>query len=82
MNTVKPTNQSKSENEERSLLLNEKEAARFLGVSVHFLRLGRCKGAPGNRTQTPLFVKLGGRVYYKRPDLIRWFSELETKRTV
>ena len=65
---------------ETPLLLDEKQAADFLGVSLSFLRKSRSEGAPGNRTQAPLFVRVGGRIYYRRPDLDSWVAGLEARR--
>jgi hypothetical protein len=63
------------------LLLNEKETAKRLGVSLSFLRKARCEGAHHNRTESPPFVRLGGRVYYPREDLLDWLAGL-ARRTV
>ena len=65
---------------EPSLLLSEKQAARILGVSLSYLRKSRSEGAPGNRTQAPLFVRVGGRVYYRLIDLEDWVAGLEARR--
>jgi hypothetical protein len=65
---------------ELSLLLDEKQATSYLGVSLSFLRKGRSEGAPGNRTEPPLFVKIGSRVFYRRVDLDTWVNELEARR--
>jgi hypothetical protein len=65
-----------------SLLLTEKQAARFLGVSLPFLRRGRSQGTTGCRTPTPPFVKLGGRVFYRRSDLIVWVDGLTAREVV
>jgi hypothetical protein len=54
---------------ELPLLLTEKRAAAYFGVSLPFLRRGRSEGKTGHRTQTPPFVRCGGRVYYRRVDL-------------
>jgi hypothetical protein len=63
-------------------LLDEKKAARFLGVSLPFLRRGRSCGTTGRRTPTPPFVKLGGRVFYKRDSLIKWAADLSTQEVI
>ncbi|MDR3281157.1 MAG: hypothetical protein LBT23_11665, partial [Synergistaceae bacterium] len=49
------------------LLLDERKAARVLGVSLSYLRKSRCEGTVGKRTPAPPFVYVGNRVYY-RPD--------------
>jgi predicted DNA-binding transcriptional regulator AlpA len=68
-----------SEQTEHTLLLDEKKAAAFLGVSLPFLRRGRSEGKTGHRTQTPPFVRVGGRVYYRRSDLSEWVSALTSQ---
>jgi hypothetical protein len=67
---------------ELPLLLNEKRAAVFLGVSLPFLRRGRSCGTTGNRTKTPPFVRLGGRIYYRRSDLEFWVAGLVSREVV
>lgn len=66
----------------QALLLDEKQTARYVGVSLSYLRKSRSEGAPGNRTPAPLFVRVGGRVFYKRTDLETWVAELESQRVV
>jgi hypothetical protein len=63
-------------------LLNEKQAAAWLGVSVVFLRRGRSKGTTGGRTPTPKFVRVGGRVLYRRADLEFWVASLTPQEAV
>ena len=63
-----------------SLLLDEKQAAKFLGVSLSYLRKSRSEGAPGDRTPAPPFVRLDGRVKYKLATLKAWVDELEERR--
>jgi predicted DNA-binding transcriptional regulator AlpA len=60
----------------QSLLLDEKRAAELLGVSLSSLRKSRCEGQHGLRTAMPPFVRLGGRVLYKRSDLETWVQSL------
>jgi len=64
------------------LLLDKKEAAAYLGVSGSYLDKARSEGAPGNRTPAPPFVRVDGRVYYRRSDLDAWVAELESRRVV
>jgi predicted DNA-binding transcriptional regulator AlpA len=54
--------------------LNEKDTARYVGMSVSFLRRARCEGAPGGRTPGPPFVKLGRSVRYLVSDLDAWLQ--------
>ena len=73
-------------------LLSEQDAAKYIGVSVTFLRRARCEGNPGGRTAGPDFVRLdsfcakggknGGRVMYPRADLDKWLISLERKRVI
>ena len=80
MRKIQPTPQENMA--ELSLLLDERQVSRYLGVSVSFLRKARSEGAPGQRTQAPPFVRVGGRVYYRRVDLDAWVSGLESRRVV
>jgi hypothetical protein len=67
---------------ELPLLLTEKRAAAFLGVSLPFLRRGRSCGTTGERTPTPPFVRVGGRVFYRRSDLEFWVSALTAQGVI
>jgi len=67
---------------DRPLLLDERSAAQFLGVSLSYLRKSRSEGAPGGRTPAPPFRRVGGRVYYARDTLIEWVNGLEERRAV
>jgi hypothetical protein len=69
-------------NEQLPLLLDEKVAAQFLGVSLPYLRRARSCGTTGNRTPAPPFVRVGGRVYYRRADLEKWVAELSAREAV
>jgi predicted DNA-binding transcriptional regulator AlpA len=71
------------------LLLNEKEAAIALGVSVSFLRKSRCEGCKKVTLETvndeesaPPFVKIGGRVKYPTSDLREWAAGLTRRRVI
>lgn len=65
-----------------SLLLDEKQAAACLGVSLSFLRKSRSEGSPGKRTPAPNFVKVGRSVLYRRADLETWVAGLVSRRVV
>lgn len=58
------------------VLLHERDAARFLNISVAWLQKHRCRGTG------PSFIRIGGRkggaVRYRRSDLERW---IEINRT-
>ena len=56
-------------------LVTEEDAARHIGMSVSFLRMGRCRGTLGNRTPTPPYLKLGASVRYDKQDLDAWLDE-------
>ena len=64
------------------LLLSKKQAARYLGVSPSFLDKARSEGAPGDRSPGPPFVRVGGRVFYRPPELDAWVDGLEARRVV
>ena len=52
--------------------MNERDAARYVNLSVVFLQHARCNGALAGRTAGPPFVKIGARVLYLREDLDAW----------
>lgn len=56
-------------------IVNEKEAARYIGMSAHFLRQGRCNGPTANRTPGPPWLKIGRAVRYRVSDLDAWLEE-------
>ena len=56
-------------------MLKTAEAARYIGMSVAFLRLSRCKGAYGNSTPGPSYYKIGRSVRYKIEDLDAWLQK-------
>jgi hypothetical protein len=60
------------------LLLDEKRAAELLGVSLSSLRKARCEGQHGLRTAMPPYVRVGGRILYRRDDLIQWVASLRS----
>jgi len=62
------------------LMLNEKEAASMLNVSISYLRKSRSEGAIRNRTPGPEFVKIGKLVKYRTSELKRWVEELHTRK--
>jgi len=56
--------------------LTEKDAARYIGMSVSFLRQSRCHGNRQNHTPAPPFIQIGRRaIRYKIDDLERWLDE-------
>lgn len=56
-------------------LLNEKQAAPYLGVSVAWLRQSRMKNPPPKSTPGPPFHKYGKLVRYSIEDLDGWLAE-------
>jgi hypothetical protein len=64
------------------MLLDEKKTALVLGVSLSYLRKARCEGAHHNRTPGPLFVQVGGRIYYRRTDLKDWVDNLASRQVI
>jgi hypothetical protein len=55
-------------------LVDEKTAARYIAMSVHYLRLDRCEGHRGNRTPGPPYLKIGKAVRYDIADLDAWID--------
>jgi len=70
--------------DDRPLLLSSKEAAIFLGFSSDsWLRKMRCQGylsTNGKDIKAPIHVKRGGRIFYRRSDLIDYVAEMPSYR--
>ena len=66
-NTIRP-------NAPERLLMNEVEAARYLNMSVGWLRKSRMNGWREGRTAPPPFLKLGRSVKYDPRDLDSWIA--------
>jgi hypothetical protein len=64
------------------LLLTENAAARFLGVSLPYLRRARSEGTTGRKTPAPPFVRVEGRIFYRRSDLEVWVDSLAPREVV
>ena len=64
-----------------STLIDEREAARRLGVSVAFLRADRCRGQVGGRTPGPPWYQIGRAVRYDPADLDAWLATRRVDRT-
>ena len=58
--------------DDESILLNNTEAAKYLGVSPGMLRLSRHTGELFKGVPAPKFMKLGNAVRYPRPNLELW----------
>jgi hypothetical protein len=63
-------------------LLDEKQAAVLIGVSLSYLRKSRCEGTHHKRTKAPPFVRVEGRIYYRVSDLRIWVETLEGRATI
>lgn len=56
-------------------IINEKDAARYIGMSVSFLRQSRMTGKLKKRTPGPPFAKYGRAVRYRIQDLDDWITQ-------
>ena len=65
-----------------SRALDEKAAAKYIGMSVSFLQKDRMNGAILGRTLGPRFAKLGKWVMYLRDDLDAWLEQHLVERTL
>jgi predicted DNA-binding transcriptional regulator AlpA len=55
--------------------LPDPEAARYIGMSVSFLKQSRMNGDRENRAPGPPYVKIGRSVRYLREDLDAWLEQ-------
>ena len=62
-------------------LVDEREAARRIGMSVAFLRADRYRGHVGARTPGPPFYRVGKAVRYDVADLEQWLAERRVDRS-
>lgn len=69
------TNPAIPDNRITPAVLNEADAARYIGMSYHFLRQSRFRG----NLNAPPYVKIGTSVRYMLDDLDAW---LKSKRIV
>lgn len=58
-----------------NIILNDKEAAKYLGLSESFLRQCRSVGNRQGIAKGPRYLKLGRAVRYKLSDLEEWIEE-------
>jgi hypothetical protein len=56
-------------------LLNEKEAAVYIGMSLSFLRKARQEGDRKSRTPGPKFRRVGAQIRYHIDALDEWIAE-------
>lgn len=61
-------------------VMNEKEAAAYIGMSVSFLQKDRTEGRLIGRTPGPRWLKIGKRVLYLKDDLDLWLEILCVNR--
>ncbi len=54
--------------------VDETAAARYIGMSVAYLRMARSTGDLSNRTPAPKFLKIGRTVRYLVEDLNAWLE--------
>jgi predicted DNA-binding transcriptional regulator AlpA len=59
-------------------LLTEHQAAFKCGVSRSALAKARSVGKLAGRTEMPPYVKIGGRVRYKKADIDAWLADLRS----
>lgn len=55
--------------------LSDPDAAKYIGMSVSFLRQSRMEGRRGNRSAGPPFIKIGKAVRYDVRDLDHWLTQ-------
>jgi len=72
-----PTQTATKQNQEQipQEALTEKQAARYICMSVPYLRADRMNGHREGRTPGPDFIKIGRSVRYLRSDLDKWLQE-------
>lgn len=56
-------------------LLNETEAAAYIGMSRSYLRKARMEGNRRNRTPAPKFIKIDRTVRYPLEELDQWLDK-------
>lgn len=67
---------SKTSHQSAQTLITEADAARYIGMSRSFLRMGRCYGTLRGHTPGPPYHKIGRRaIRYHIEDLDRWLDQ-------
>lgn len=61
-------------------LLTEPEAAAYIGMSVAYLRMDRCRGHLTGRTPGPPYLRLGRSIRYDTHDLDAWLGARRVAR--
>lgn len=64
----------------RPRLINEKDAARYIGMSESFLRKGRMEGKRQGKTPPPPYLRLGRSIKYRLEDLDQWLEARKVSR--
>lgn len=64
----------------RKNALTETEAARYIGMSIGYLRQDRLNGPRRSRTPGPPFVRVGRAIRYLLDDLDTWLQENRVDR--
>ena len=54
------------------IAIDEKDASRYIGMSIAYLRRSRMEGNHNNQTPAPPFIKIGRSVRYLVSDLDDW----------
>lgn len=67
--------ETREKNQLAPCALTENEAARYIGMSVPFLRQSRMDGPREGRTSGPPYMKIGRSVRYLLEDLDNWLLE-------
>lgn len=57
-----------------TILLTEKQAAEYIGMSRSFLSQARMNGQREKRTNAPPFIKIGKAIRYLRQDIDEWIA--------
>ena len=58
-----------------SVVLDEKGAAKYIGMSVSFLRQSRMKVKPQGLAEGPPYIKVGRAIRYRIKDLDDWLMD-------
>ena len=69
------TIQNKNEVTTINKILNEEDAAKYIGMSRSFLRQDRMNGHRNNRTKGPNPIKIGRSIRYDIHELDAWLKE-------
>lgn len=65
---------------QNNIVMNEKEASSYIGMSLSYLQHDRCYGAVANKTPGPVFVKIGKSIRYLKSDLDEWLKQNRVSR--